>query len=50
MQGVLSPSGQNDDTQVLTLACTNVQNGASYPFTIDANNILWNSTVLMQNS
>ena len=50
MQGVLSPSGQNDDTQVLTLACTNVQDGASYPFTIDANNILWNSTVLMQNS
>lgn len=50
MQGVLSPSGQNDDTQVLTLVCTNVQNGASYPFTIDANNILWNSVVLMQNS
>ncbi len=50
MQGVLSPSGQNDDTQVLTLVCTNVHNGASYPFTIDANNILWNGTVLMQNS
>ncbi|MHB8598037.1 MAG: hypothetical protein ACYDER_14630 [Ktedonobacteraceae bacterium] len=50
MQGVLAPSGQNDDTQVLTLVCTNVQNGASYPFTIDANNILWNGTVLMQNS
>ncbi len=50
MQGVLSPSGQNDDTQVLTLGCTNVQNGASYPFTIDANNIPWNGTVLMQNS
>jgi hypothetical protein len=50
MQGVLSPSGQNDDTQVLTLACNNVENGASYPFSVDANNILWNSTVLIQNS
>lgn len=50
MQGVLSPSGQNNDTQVLTLKCTNVQIGASYPFTIDANNIPWQSTVLIQNS
>ena len=50
MQGVLSPSGQNNDTQVLTLKCTNVQSGASYPFTIDANNIPWQSTVLIQNS
>lgn len=50
MQGVLSPYGQNNDTQVLTLVCTNVQNGVSYPFVIDANNILWNGTVLMQNS
>ncbi|MEO8970947.1 MAG: hypothetical protein ABI406_05010 [Ktedonobacteraceae bacterium] len=50
MQGVLSPSGQTNDTLVLTLACTNVQNGASYPFEIDANNTLWNSTVLIQDS
>lgn len=50
MQGVLSPYGQGDDTLVLTLACNNVQNGASYPYTIDANGILWNSTVLIQNS
>ncbi len=50
MQGMLSPSGQNNDTQVLTLKCTNVQIGASYPFKIDANNIPWNSTVLIQNS
>lgn len=49
MQGVLYPSGQGIDTLVLTLACNNVQNGASYPFTIDANGILWNSTVLIQN-
>lgn len=49
MQGVLYPSSQGNDTLVLTLACNNVQNGASYPFTIDTNGTLWNSTVLIQN-
>lgn len=50
MQGVLAPAGQNGDTQVLTLACNNVQIGATYPFTIDANNILWNDSVFIQAS
>ena len=50
MQGVLAPSGQNGDTQVLTLACNNVQINATYPFTIDANNTLWNDSVFIQAS
>ena len=50
MQGVLAPAGQNGDTLVLTLACSNVQIGATYPFTIDANNTLWNDSVFIQAS
>jgi len=44
----LAPAGQHGDTQVLTLVCTHVQNGDTYHFTINVNNIPWPETVIIQ--
>ena len=45
---LLAPAGQHGDTQVLTLVCTHVQNGDTYHFTINVNNIPWQETVIIQ--
>ncbi len=48
MQGQLAPTGQQGDTQVLTLQCIQVHNGQVYSFSIVANNVAWSETVLIQ--
>lgn len=48
MKGQLAPSGQQGDTQVLTLQCIQVHNGQVYSFSVIANNVAWPETVLIK--
>ncbi len=48
MQGQLGASGQENDTQVLTLQCIEVNNGQVYSFSVVANNVAWPETVVIQ--
>lgn len=47
-QGQLAPSGQAGDTQVLSLICTHVQQGASYSYNVTANGLSWLGSVDIQ--
>ncbi len=47
-QGMLAPSGQAGDSSVLSLACTHVQQGASYAYTVNAQGVSWLGTVTIQ--
>jgi hypothetical protein len=41
VQGVLAPAGQQADSKVLTLQCTQVQNGTTYRFTLSSGTLSW---------
>lgn len=46
--GSLLPSGQPGDTVVLTLQCTNIQQGQSYHVSVYANKLSWSELVIVQ--
>lgn len=48
VQGVLAPVGQQGDSKVLTLQCTHVQNGTTYPFTVSSGTQSWPEEVIIQ--